>query len=258
MSQDATTARRTGVSTSPRTAAMWAVVAEVGRARTAELARPLRVIDLGGGTGGLAVPLAVDGHDVTVVDPSPDALASLRRRAAEAQASSRVSAVQGDAETLESLVGRDRPDLVLCHGTLEYVDDPEATLALIAGVLAPGGVLSLVVPQRSAAVIARALAGQFAQARAALDRADGRWGDADPAPRRFDRSAVLGLVEAAGLTTTGAHGIRIFSDLVPSALVDSDADRAALLDLERAVATHPEFAVLADLGTSLHVIATRA
>ena len=45
---------------------------------------------------------------------------------------------------------------------------------------------------------------------------------------------------------------------MPSALVDSDADRAALLDLERAVATHPDFAVLADLGTSLHVIATRA
>lgn len=257
MTEDATIARHAGVSTAPRTAAMWAAVDEVVRARSAVLGRPLRVIDLGGGTGGLAVPLALAGHDVTVVDPSPDALASLRRRAAEAQASSRVSAVQGDAETLSSLVGRDRPDLVLCHGTLEYVDDPEATLVQIADVLAPGGILSLVVPQRSAAVIARAIAGQFAQARAALDRSDGRWGDADPVRRRFDRTAVLGLVEAAGLTTTGAHGIRIFSDLVPSALVDSDADRAALLDLERAVSSHPEFAILADLGTSLHVIASR-
>ncbi|MFM6848466.1 MAG: class I SAM-dependent methyltransferase [Terrabacter sp.] len=257
MTEDATTARRTGVSTSPRTAAMWAAVDGVVRERSAELGRPLRVVDLGGGTGGLAVPLAVAGHDVTVVDPSPDALASLRRRAAEAQASSRVSAVQGDAETLESLVGRDRPDLVLCHATLEYVDDPGATLRLVAGVLAPGGILSLVVPQRSAAVLARAIAGQFAQARAALDRSDGRWGDADPVPRRFDRSTVLDLLETAGLTPTVAHGIRIFSDLVPSALVDSDADRAALLDLERAVVAHPEFAVLADLGTSLHVIAAR-
>ncbi|KGN33212.1 methyltransferase [Knoellia sinensis KCTC 19936] len=257
MTEDATIARRTGVSSSPRTAAMWAAVDEVVRARSAELARPLRVIDLGGGTGGLAVPLAVAGHDVTVVDPSPDALASLRRRAAEAQASSRVSAVQGDAETLASLIGRDRPDLVLCHGTLEYVDDAEATLAHIAGVLSSGGILSLVVPQRSGAVLARALAGQFGQARAALDRPDGRWGDGDPVPRRFDRAGVIGLVETAGLELTAAHGIRIFSDLVPSALVDSDADRAALLDLEKAVTEHPEFAVLADLGTSLHVIATR-
>lgn len=258
MTEDATIARRTGVSTSPRTAAMWAVVDEVVRARSAELGRPLRVVDLGGGTGGLAVPLAVAGHDVTVVDPSPDALASLRRRAAEAQASSRVSAVQGDAETLASLVGRDRPDLVLCHGTLEYVDDAESTLARIADVLAPGGILSLVVPQRAAAVLARAIAGQFAQARAVLDRADGRWGDADPVPRRFDRASVRALVEAAGFTTTRAHGIRIFTDLVPSALVDSDADRTALIELERAVSEHPDFAVLADLGTSLHVIATRS
>lgn len=257
MIEDATIGRRTGVSTSPRTAAMWTAVDEVVRARSAELERPLRVIDLGGGTGGLAVPLALAGHDVTVVDPSPDALASLRRRAAEAQASSRISAVQGDADTLSSLVGRDRPDLVLCHATLEYVDDPAVTLGQMADVLAPAGILSLVVPQRSAAVLARALAGQFAQALAALDRPDGRWGDADPAPRRFDRSGVVDLVEAAGLTITGAHGIRLFSDLVPSALVDSDADRAALLELERAVTAHPEFAVLADLGTSLHVIATK-
>ncbi|PRY62621.1 methyltransferase family protein [Knoellia remsis] len=257
MTEDATTARHTGVSASPRTAAMWAAVDEVVTHRQAELGRPLRVIDLGGGTGGLAVPLAVAGHDVTVVDPSPDALASLRRRAAEAQASSRVSAVQGDADTLESLVGRDRPDLVLCHGTLEYVDDPEATLRRIAEVLAPGGILSLVVPQRSAAVVARALAGQFAQARAALDRPDGRWGDADPVPRRFDKGAVLALVETTGLRAQRAHGIRIFSDLVPSALVDSAADRSALVNLERAVTEHPDFAVLADIGTSLHVIATR-
>ena len=269
MSDEPSGTRRTGVSTSPRTAAMWSVVEEVVRARADDLERPLRVIDLGGGTGGLAVPLAVAGHDVTVVDPSPDALASLRRRAAEAQASSRVSAVQGDADTLSSLVGHNRPDLVLCHGTLEYVDDPAATLTQVSAVLPAvglnakfslptGGILSLVVPQRAAAVVARALAGRFAQARAVMESPDGRWGDDDPLPRRFDRDGVIALLETAGLTTTRAHGIRLFSDLVPGALIDSDADRSALLDVERAVAAHPDFAALAALGTSLHVIATKA
>ena len=46
--------------------------------------RPLDVVDLGGGTGVMAIPLAARGHRVTVVDPSPDALASLERRTAEA------------------------------------------------------------------------------------------------------------------------------------------------------------------------------
>ena len=57
----------------------------------------LRVLDLGGGTGGDAVRLATLGHQVTVADPSPDALASLARRAAEAgvAASSDGSAREG-------------------------------------------------------------------------------------------------------------------------------------------------------------------
>ena len=42
------------------------------------------VVDIGGGTGGSAVRLAAAGHRVTVVDPSPDALAALARRAREA------------------------------------------------------------------------------------------------------------------------------------------------------------------------------
>ena len=42
------------------------------------------VLDIGGGTGGFAVRVAELGHRVPVVDPSPDALASLDRRAREA------------------------------------------------------------------------------------------------------------------------------------------------------------------------------
>ena len=58
------------------------------RAQLADLVtgewRPLDVVDLGGGTGGVASALAGDGHRLTVIDPSPDALASLERRTAEA------------------------------------------------------------------------------------------------------------------------------------------------------------------------------
>ncbi|NLW99620.1 MAG: methyltransferase domain-containing protein, partial [Actinomycetales bacterium] len=66
-----------------RTAAIWEAVHALAAARQRELGRPLVVLDLGGGTGGLAVPLALAGHHVHVLDPSPDALASLQRRASE-------------------------------------------------------------------------------------------------------------------------------------------------------------------------------
>ncbi|MGL5860198.1 MAG: methyltransferase domain-containing protein, partial [Phycicoccus sp.] len=86
-----------------RTVAVQAVVDELAERRRRELGRVLRVLDLGGGTGGTAVPLAAAGHDVTVVDPSPDALAALRRRAGESGVTSRVRALQGDTDTVGRL-----------------------------------------------------------------------------------------------------------------------------------------------------------
>jgi S-adenosylmethionine-dependent methyltransferase len=252
--------RRAGAHPGLRTAAVQGALDAFATRRSAELGRPLRVLDLGGGTGGTAVPLAGAGHDVTVVDPSPDALASLRRRAAETDTSARIHPVQGDTDTLGELgVEGEHPayDLVCLHGTLEVVDDPDAALANIAAVLAPGGTLSLVVAQRLPAALARALAGQFAQAQAILERPDGRWGDDDPAPRRFDEHVVLDLLRVHGLTPVDSHGVRIFSDLVPSALVDSEGDRAALLELEEVASRHADHPLLGDLGSVRHVLATR-
>lgn len=249
--------RRAGVDTGLRTAAVWASVSDLARRRAAELGRPLRVIDLGGGTGGLSVPLAEQGHAVTVVDPSPDALASLRRRAVETGVEQQITAVQGDADDLADVLGDERADLICFHGTLEVVDDPETAVAAIATALAPGGVLSVLTAQRLAVVWSHALAGRFDQARTALLGPDGRWGDADPLPRRFDQDEVVALLQAHGLTVTDVQGVRLFSDLVPSASVDSEADRLSLLALEEAAARHTEFGFLGRLGAAVHVLATK-
>lgn len=242
-----------------RTAAVWTALERHASDLSAGLGRPLRVLDVGGGTGGTAVPLAGAGHEVTVVDPSPDALASLRRRATEQGVQDRVHALQGDTDSVRDLGERGLPayDLVCLHGTLEVAEDPDAALAGIAEVLAPGGTLSLVVAQRLPAAFARALAGQFDRAAAILERPDGRWGEDDPSPRRFDEGSVLGLLATHGFETLDSHGVRIFSDLVPSALLDSESDRAALLALEDVASRHPDHPLLGALGSVRHVLATR-
>lgn len=252
--------RRAGVENGVRTAAVWNAVAAMAERRRAELGRPLRVLDLGGGTGGLAVPLAEQGHDVLVVDPSPDALASLRRRAQEVGVSERIQARQGDAETLpEVLAGSPgAADLVCCHGTLEVVDDPDAAIAGIAAVLAPDGVLSLVTAQRLAAVLARAVAGRVDQARALLANPDGHWGEGDPVPRRFDPDTLTDLLRRHGLEVVDRHGVRVVSDLVPSACLDTEHDRRAVLELEEALAAHHDAAVLGRLAAAVHVLAMPA
>ena len=210
-----------------------------------------RIVDIGGGTGGFAVPLAELGHAVRVIDPSPDALAALDRRARESGVADRVTGQQGDLADLADLVD-DEPDLVLCHGVLEVVDDASGALAAIAGVLRPGGHLSLLVAQRHAAVVARAMAGHFQAARELLD--------GDPVPsgrggRRFTHEEVLQLLGTAGLEARTVHAVRVFADLVPGSLLDLEPGAtAALVELERAVATRPEYLPLA---TQLHVVATR-
>jgi hypothetical protein len=108
------------------------------------------VVDIGGGTGVSAVRIAGMGHRVTVVDPSPDALASLGRRAREEGVE--VVAHQGDLSSLLAPAGPVAPgsaDLVLCHGVLEHVTDAAGALATLHEVLRPGGALSLLVAQRS-------------------------------------------------------------------------------------------------------------
>ena len=98
----------------------------------------------------------------------------------------------------------------------------------------------------------------FAQAQAALVSPDGRYGDTDPTPRRFTADELAALVTAAGLEVADAQGLRVFTDLVPSSYVDSEADREALLALERAVADHPDGDLLGRLGSALHLLARRA
>ena len=214
----------------------------------------LDVLDIGGGTGVSAVRVAGLGHRVTVVDPSPDALASLGRRADEAGVE--VVAHQGDLSTLlgpDGLVEPGSADLVLCHGVLEHVADPAAALGTLREVLRPGGTLSLLVAQRHAAVLARAMAGHFGQALALLgtdaasDPGSGRAG------RRFTHEELADLLAGAGLELGSVHGIRVFADLVPGSLLDLEPGAtAALLELEAAVAARPEYLPLA---TQLHLLA---
>jgi len=242
-------AGRTGPAEPPvRAAAVWAALDPlVG-------GDPLQVLDVGGGAGVFAVPLAQRGHTVTVVDTSADALATLRRRADLAGVAGLVRGVQGDADALGAVAGSDGGyDLALVHAVLEVVDDPAATLAGIASALRPGGRVSLTAANRAGAVLARALGGHPVEARALLD-------DRDPAPdrartrharRRFSPEQLLTLVRDAGLQAGEWRGVSVVADLLESS---SGADPDALRRLELELAGLSPYR---DVATALHVVATR-
>jgi SAM-dependent methyltransferase len=249
-------ADRSRARSSLRTAVVWEVLREAIGERVAAAGRAvLDVLDVGGGTGGFAVPLAELGHLVTVVDPSPDALAALERRASEAGVTERVRGIQGDAATVPDLVPAETIDLVLCHGVLEYVEQPGVAVAGLVRVLRPAGIVSVLAANRHAVVFSRAVSGHLSEARHAIADPDGRWGERDPLPRRFSPDGLVELLAGAGIRIVAVHGVRVFSDLVPGGIADGEPGAwDALAELEAAAAEHPAFQAVA---TQIHVLAER-
>lgn len=214
------------------------------------VARPGQVpelLDCGGGSGTYAVPLAVAGADVTVVDISADALATLRHRATEAQVDARVHAVQGDVETLAGLLSARQFDLVLAHGILEAVDDVATAFAAMSERVRPGGLMSILVSNPAASVIARALAGEPIAALAEL-------ADLDVSAARVSPDVVQRLCRSVGFVVESRHGIGVFSDLVPGAALDQPGARDALDQLDAEAAGRSPFA---EIAARVHVLVRR-
>lgn len=115
-------------------------------------APPAEVLDVGGGPGAYAVPLALAGYAVHLVDAMPLHVEQARR-AAETACAPLASAVVGDAR---SLAAADRTaDAVLLLGPLYHLleaGERSAALAEAHRVLRPGGVLVAVAISRFASL----------------------------------------------------------------------------------------------------------
>ena len=172
----------------------------------------LRVLDAGGGTGELGLRLAARGHRLMLLDPSPAMLRFARDKAARAGVAQRCSFVRQPVEALPSALAGERFDAVLCHNVLEYVADPAAAARALAGLLAPGGVLSLLAMNSAALPLQRLW--QRGDPEAALAQFgrreyENRFGIT---ARTFPPTALIELAAAAGLTVRAWYGVRMFYD----------------------------------------------
>lgn len=231
-----------------------ALDAELQAARLRRGGAPPRVLDVGGGSGVLAVPFAAAGAAVTVVEPNPNALATLSRRAADAGVSDRITAVQADSDALGQVVEAGSADLVIAHGLLEVVDDPKNTVAAMADAVSPDGAVSVLVANRTAALLHRAVAGKLAEAARLVEDPAGCLPE-ESLLRRFDTEGLLALLTAAELVVELVQGHGVLSELVPGSAQQepSAQDELAALEL-RLAATAP----LRDIAARLHAIARKA
>jgi ubiquinone/menaquinone biosynthesis C-methylase UbiE len=208
---------------------------------------PARVLDVGGGSGVVAVPLAQEGYDVTVVDPSEGMLRVAGDRVAAAGAA--VELIHGSIDDVPRLMHA-AFDAICCHAVLMYVNDAGAALKILRSVTREGGVLSLLEKNRDGLALRPGFRGDFAEALRVLDDpiAAGNLGIAN-------RSRSLGewreLLDAAGWRFDSVVGIRLFSDPADDHLSDEAFDQ--LLRLEREAGRRSPYR---DIARLIHIGAT--
>jgi S-adenosylmethionine-dependent methyltransferase len=215
---------------------------------------PVRIIDCGCGQGTQALRLARRGYEVTGVDASAELLASFEAdlAAEPAEVRARVRVAAGFIEDLAERAVVPPFAAVLCHGVLMYQTDPEPVLRALAGLTAPGGLLSLLVRNGDALALRPGLLGDWAACADAFTSAgyQNRIGVA----ARADRLADLGdRLARHGLEVTAWYGVRVFTDIAANDAEPPPDIDAVLACEEQAGRTDPYRRVAA----LLHVIARR-
>jgi S-adenosylmethionine-dependent methyltransferase len=208
---------------------------------------PLKILDAGGGNGLDSLPLAAKGHGVTIVDYSAEMLADARRKAADVNAQEHVATQLGDVLTLPQLCPAPSFDVVLCHNVLQYVDDVPALLAALAGVLKPGGWLSLIGVNRYALPYRAAFSrGDLVDAYAQLDQRSEVSSLFGATMTEYTAEEIVALLPDAGCELVQHYGVRCLCDYWGTNELKSDpVVFAALEKLELALTDRYPYKLLA-------------
>jgi ubiquinone/menaquinone biosynthesis C-methylase UbiE len=224
-------------------------------------APPARVLDVGGGPGTYAAPLARRGYRVHVVDPVPLHVEQARQ-AAGADPPGRFTAALGDARELAE---RDESqDAVLLFGPLYHLTetaDRQQALAEARRVLPPGGRLLAMAVCRFASLLDGLYKGWLDDPdfRSIVDQdlADGQHRNPDPAGRpEFFTTAyfhtaddLMSEIEQAGFTGATVYGVEGPGWPLRQEWADP-RQREHILFAARSVETQPSL-----IGFSHHLIA---
>jgi S-adenosylmethionine-dependent methyltransferase len=208
--------------------------------------RPLHALDIGGGTGAVAVRLARLGMHVTLLDSSAEMLSLAEQAAQEAGVADGIMLKHGDASQLANLFPAVSFDLIICHNILEFVEDPDSVLHDAVRTLRdPSSIISILVRNQAGDVLKAAIRdGDLA---AAEHNLTAEWGVESlygGSVRLFRPESLRAMVKAARLAMIAERAVRCIADYLPPQ-VSRSAEYDRILDLERKLGIRPEFAGVA-------------
>lgn len=208
--------------------------------------RSLHALDLGCGTGAIAVRLAQLGLHVTLLDASEAMLDIAKRAAREAGVTERIVLKHGDAAQLANLFHAESFDVILCHNILEYIDDACTVLRTAARALRdPSSIISVLVRNQAGEVFKTAIQdGDLAATERSLTA---EWGNESlygGRVRLFTAESLHAMLLESSLAVTAERGVRVVSDYLPPK-VSRTEEYERILQLERKLGKRPEFAAAA-------------
>jgi len=220
---------------------------------------PATVLDVGGGAGAYALPLARDDYSVHLIDPIPLHVEQAKSRSLGQPEAPLAGAEVGDARSLSQMDAS--ADAVLLLGPLYHLtarDDRLQALREARRVVRPGGVVLAAAISRFASTIDGLFNGFLAdEAIVERDLRDGQHRNPGERPgwfttAYFHRPAELREeAEEAGLLVDGLFGIEGPAWTIPDlgAWLENPARRTKLVDAVRRVEAEPEL-----LGASAHLL----
>lgn len=203
--------------------------------------RPLRVLDIGAGLGHMALWLAEQGHQVTLVEPALSMLDTAQQRFSDAGC--QATFVQADWQTFTQ---REHApyDLVLCHAVLEWLGESSAILSAIHRLTHADSWLSLAFYNKDALVLQNLIKGNLRKL--SQQRFSGDAGGLTP-QQPLDPRELASQVEVLWQIQQRS-GIRVFQDYMsPQA-----RHRIATEELIATELNYRRHPALAGLGRYLH------
>jgi S-adenosylmethionine-dependent methyltransferase len=216
----------------------------------------LNALDIGAGTGAMAVRLARLGLHITLLDSSLPMLEFAKGASQEARLVERIALKHGDVSQLETLFPAEAFDVILCHNILEYVDDPRAVLRSAARTLrGPSSIISVLVRNHAGEVLKTAIKdGDLGAIECNLTAEWTHESLYGGKARLFTAEGLQSLLLELSLEVAAERGVRVISDYLPPR-VSRNHEYERIFELERKLGRRPEFAAVARYT---HCLANRA
>lgn len=184
-------------------------------------AAPAHILDVGSGTGGLALRLAQQGYYVHLLDLSDEMLAIARRHV---QTHSFAEKVSFSCAAVEDWQPNTQFDVVVCHTLLEYVSDVAGILGRLVAWLRDGGILSVTFVNQYAESLTLALSkGNLGAAISSLESSSSA-ADLFGVPRQlFTSQQIQEMMTSLSVAHVADYGVRVIADYLLSVEWKEDA-----------------------------------